>query len=49
MLVYPQTESEIDKIVRTRNKNGIKLHLEQWIGYNETFNSWVISSDIKNI
>ena len=46
---FPQTEFEIDKIVRTRNKICIKQHLVKWRGYDETFNSWVNSSDIKKI
>jgi hypothetical protein len=40
-----ETAFKIDKIVRTRNKNGIKQHLIKWKGY-ETFNSWVNASDI---
>ena len=44
-----QTEFQIDKKVRTRYKSGIKQHLVQWKGYDETFNSWVNSSDIKNL
>ena len=47
--VSPQTEFQIDKIVRTRNKGGIKQHLVKWKGYDETFNSWVNASDIKKI
>jgi hypothetical protein len=47
--VSPQTEFQIDKIVRTRNKSGIKQHLVKWRGYDETFNSWVKASDIKKI
>ena len=47
--VSPETEFQIDKIVRTRNKNGIKQHLVKWKGYDETFNSWVNASDIKKI
>ena len=47
--VSSQTEFEIDKIVRTRNKHGIKQHLVKWRGYNETLNSWKNSSDIKKI
>jgi len=39
-----ETAFQIDKIVRTRNKNGTK-HLIKWKGY-ETFNSWVNASDI---
>ena len=39
--VSPQTEFQIDKIVRTRNKNGFKQDLVKWRGYDETFSSWV--------
>jgi hypothetical protein len=28
--VSPRTEFQIDEIVRTRNKNGIKQHLVKW-------------------
>jgi hypothetical protein len=37
--ITPDTEFEIDKILRTRNKNGITQHLVKWKGYDETFNS----------
>ena len=47
--VSPQTEFQIDKIVRTRDKGGIKQHLVKWRGYDETFSSWVDASDIKGI
>jgi hypothetical protein len=47
--VSHQTEFQIDKIVRTRNKNAIKQHIVKLKGYDETFNSWVNSSDIKKI
>jgi hypothetical protein len=30
--VLPETELQIDKIVRTRNKDGIKQHLAKWKG-----------------
>jgi len=44
--VSPETAFQIDKIVRTRNKNGIKQHFVKWKGYDETFDSWVNASDI---
>ena len=47
--VSPQTEFKIDKIVRARNKGGIKQHLVKWRGYNDTFKCWVEASDIKKI
>jgi len=43
--VSPQTEF---KIVRNRNKNGIRQHFVKWRGYDETFNTWV-NSDFKRI
>jgi hypothetical protein len=46
--VPTKNELQIDKILRTRNKNGIK-HLVKGRGYDETFNSWVNASDIKRI
>ena len=47
--VSPQTEFQIDKILRTRKKDGIKQHFVKWKGYDETFNSWVNASDISKI
>jgi len=45
--VSPQTEFEIDKIVPTRNKCSNKQHFVKWRGYDETYNTWVNSTDIK--
>jgi hypothetical protein len=47
--ITPDTGFQIDKIVRTRNKNGIKQHLVKWKGYDESFNSWVNAGDIKDL
>jgi hypothetical protein len=47
--VSPETEFEIDKLVRTRDKGSIKQHLVKWKGYDETFNSWIKESDINRI
>jgi hypothetical protein len=44
----PDTEFQIDKIVSTRNKNGIRQHLFKWKGYDETFNSWINAGDIRD-
>lgn len=42
-----QTQIDIDKIVRNRNKDVIKQHYVKWKGYDEIFNSWRNASDIK--
>jgi hypothetical protein len=47
--ITPDTEFQIDKIVRTRNINGIKQHLVMWKCYDETFNSWVNAGDSKDL
>jgi hypothetical protein len=39
--VSSQTQLQIDKILHTGKKDGIKKHLVKWKGYDETFNSWV--------
>jgi hypothetical protein len=44
--VSHSTEFQLDKLLRTRNKNGIK-HLVKWRGYDKTFISWVNATDIK--
>jgi len=45
--ISPQTKFRIDKLVHTRNNNGIKQHLVKWIGYDATSNSWINATDIK--
>ena len=44
--VPPQTEFQVDIIIRTRNNDGIKEHLVKWKGYDATFNSWINATDI---
>jgi hypothetical protein len=47
--ITPDTEFQIQKIVRTRNKNGIRQLLVNWRGYDESFNSWVNAGDIRDL
>jgi len=47
--VPPQTEFQVDKIIRTRNNDGIKQHLVKWRGYDATFNSWINATYIKKL
>jgi hypothetical protein len=47
--VSPESEVQIDKIVRIRNQGGIKQHHVKLKGYDEAFNSWVNVSDLKKI
>jgi hypothetical protein len=47
--ITPDTEFQIDKILRTRNKIGIRHHLVKWKGNDETFNRWVNAGKIKNL
>jgi len=49
VIVSPRSELQIDKIVFTRYTNCMKQHLAMWRGYNETLNSWVNVSDIKQV
>jgi hypothetical protein len=46
--VLPETEYQIDNIVRIRNKNCIK-YLVKWKDYDEIFNSWVNVPNIKKM
>jgi len=47
--ISKQTQFQIDKIVSTRVRRGIKDHLVRWKGYGSDFDSWVKASDIKKI
>jgi len=47
--VSPQTEFEIDKIVRSRKRGSIKQRLVKWRGHDDTFNTWINATDIKKI
>ena len=47
--ISPETQFQIDKLGRTRNKGGIKQHLVKWRGYDKILNAWVKATDIKKI
>jgi hypothetical protein len=47
--VSPESLFQIDKIVRTRNKGGIKQHLVKWKCYDENFNTWINESGNNSI
>lgn len=45
----PDSPQPIEKIVRSRNRNGIKESLVKWLNYPSSSNSWVRDEDIKDI
>ena len=47
--ITQQTQYQIDKIISTRVRRGIKEVLVRWRGYTSDFDSWVPVSEIKNI
>ena len=47
--ITKQTQFQIDKILATRRRRGIKQHLVLWKGYNKDFNSSIPASDIQKI
>ena len=47
--ITKQTHFQIDKILTTRTRRGIKLHLVRWKGYNKDFDSWIPASNIQKI
>jgi Tfp pilus assembly major pilin PilA len=44
--VDENTTYNIEKVIRNRNKNGIKESLIKWMGWPEKYNSWVPTKDI---
>jgi len=47
--ITKQRHFQIDKILATRTRRGIKQHLVLWKGYNKDFDSWIPASDIQRI
>jgi hypothetical protein len=47
--VTKDTQFQIDKIIKTRVRKGIKEHLVRWTGYGTDFVSWILASSIKKI
>ena len=43
--ITKQTRFQIDKILATRTRRGIKQHLVRWKGYNKDFDSLIPASD----
>jgi hypothetical protein len=47
--ITKQTQFEIDKIIATRVRRGIKEHNVSWKGYNRDLYSWIPASSIKKL
>jgi transposase InsO family protein len=47
--VTKHTTFKIDKILRTRVRNGIRQHFVKWRGYSKNFNSWISASSVKHV
>lgn len=40
---------DVEKIIQQKRKNGELWYLVKWLGYDDTFNSWVRQADIANV
>lgn len=40
---------EVEKVIRQKRKNGEQWYLVKWLGYNDSFNSWIRKRDVTNI
>jgi hypothetical protein len=47
--ITKQMQFQIDKILATRVRCGIKQHLVRWKDYIKDFDSWIPESDIRKI
>ena len=47
--ITKQTQFQIDKILASRTRRGIKQLLVRWKGFNRDFDSWIPASDIQKI
>lgn len=42
-------EFDVEKVIRTRRRRGIKESLVKWVGFNESFNSWINSNTLRKL
>jgi hypothetical protein len=47
--ISKRTKFQIDKILRTRVRRGIREYLVRWKGYGPDFDSWIKATSVKNI
>lgn len=47
--VIDSGEYKLEKVVKTRTRDGIKESFIKWRGYPESFNSWVRSDEITDL
>jgi len=47
--ISKRTKFQIDKILRTRVRRGIREYLLRWKGYGPDFDSWINVTSVKNI
>ena len=48
-LVKEPTEYKVEKVLRSRRKaDGSKQYFVRWLGYPESFNSWIDEKDFTN-
>jgi hypothetical protein len=47
--ITKRTTFQIDKILATRVRRGIREHLVRWKGYGPDFDSWINAASVKNI
>lgn len=45
----PNAEFKIEKIIKSRKRQGKKEHFVKWMGWPDKFNSWVADDEIQNL
>ena len=39
----------VERVIKSRMRNKQKEHFVKWLGYPDSFNSWIPASNVKNI
>ena len=47
--VEPPSEFRIEKIIKKKRQGNRTLYLVKWVGYSDSFNSWVFGEDLKTL
>ena len=47
--IFDEVEFLVDKVLKSRTRNGVVEKFVSWLGYPDKFNSWVLETEIRRL
>ena len=48
-IIHNDDVYQVEKIIRQKRQNGEVWYFVKWLGYNDTFNSWIRKRDVTDV